>query len=143
MKPKRCRTDLPGAKQLPAPGKMERCPQCNPGMMLIPGVGCQFCKNDEYSDGASPCEKCPVSTSPQIGYTYKWWNSMPPNVTSHCFNFEGKVFQSSFFFEHHFVFVFFSTVFFFSFVFDWFSVLKQSNHNVLIDKSEFQSLLVF
>lgn len=90
MKPKRCRTDLPGAKQLPAPGKMERCPQCNPGMMLIPGVGCQFCKNDEYSDGASPCEKCPVSTSPQIGYTYKWWNSMPPNVTSHCFNFEEK-----------------------------------------------------
>ncbi|XP_052822355.1 endosome/lysosome-associated apoptosis and autophagy regulator family member 2 isoform X2 [Octopus bimaculoides] len=88
MVPMRCRTDLPNATQLPPPSKVEKCPQCNPGMMSVPGSGCKFCASDEYSDGASPCQKCPVSTSPQMGYTYKWWYTMPPNITSHCLNLE-------------------------------------------------------
>ncbi|KAG7267849.1 hypothetical protein CRUP_023865 [Coryphaenoides rupestris] len=32
------------------------------------------------------CAPCPASTEPVLGYEYKWWNVLPPNMKTSCFN---------------------------------------------------------
>ncbi|KAK5902355.1 hypothetical protein CesoFtcFv8_007614 [Champsocephalus esox] len=33
-----------------------------------------------------PCTLCPAGTEPTLGYEYKWWNVLPPNMKTSCFN---------------------------------------------------------
>lgn len=32
------------------------------------------------------CEECPAGTEPVLGYEYKWWNVLPSNMKTSCFN---------------------------------------------------------
>lgn len=32
------------------------------------------------------CQACPAGTEPVLGYEYKWWNVLPANMKSSCFN---------------------------------------------------------
>lgn len=34
----------------------------------------------------SACERCPAGTEATLGYEYKWWNVLPANMKSSCFN---------------------------------------------------------
>lgn len=34
----------------------------------------------------SACTLCPAGTEPTLGYEYKWWNVLPPNMKTSCFN---------------------------------------------------------
>ncbi|KAK7892170.1 hypothetical protein WMY93_024133 [Mugilogobius chulae] len=62
MEPKICLEDVSGAVALPPGGEQT------------------------YSDGMNPCKKCPAGTEPMPGYEFKWWNVLPPNMKSTCFN---------------------------------------------------------
>ncbi|XP_050414359.1 endosome/lysosome-associated apoptosis and autophagy regulator family member 2 isoform X2 [Patella vulgata] len=84
VKPQICNPQDPNSVTIPADGKPEDCPPCNPGMHLVNGSHCEFCSADTHSDGKEECSQCPVSTSPLYSIDYRWWNTMPPNVTSSC-----------------------------------------------------------
>lgn len=32
------------------------------------------------------CKQCPAGTEPTLGYEYKWWNVLPANMKTSCFN---------------------------------------------------------
>lgn len=32
------------------------------------------------------CAQCPAGTEPVLGYEYKWWNVLPSNMKTSCFN---------------------------------------------------------
>lgn len=32
------------------------------------------------------CKDCPAGTEPVLGYEYKWWNVLPTNMKTSCFN---------------------------------------------------------
>lgn len=32
------------------------------------------------------CTECPAGTEPVLGYEYKWWNVLPSNMKTSCFN---------------------------------------------------------
>lgn len=32
------------------------------------------------------CDRCPAGTEPTLGYEYKWWNILPANMKTSCFN---------------------------------------------------------
>lgn len=32
------------------------------------------------------CTVCPAGTEPVLGYEYKWWNVLPSNMKTSCFN---------------------------------------------------------
>lgn len=32
------------------------------------------------------CTACPAGTEPVLGYEYKWWNVLPSNMKTSCFN---------------------------------------------------------
>lgn len=32
------------------------------------------------------CQRCPGGTEPSLGYEYKWWNILPRNMKTSCFN---------------------------------------------------------
>ena len=32
------------------------------------------------------CKQCPAGTEPTLGYEYKWWNILPANMKTSCFN---------------------------------------------------------
>jgi len=32
------------------------------------------------------CKPCPAGTEPILGYEYKWWNVLPANLKTSCFN---------------------------------------------------------
>lgn len=32
------------------------------------------------------CRPCPAGTEPTLGYEYKWWNVLPANMKTSCFN---------------------------------------------------------
>ncbi|TKS73375.1 UPF0577 protein KIAA1324-like -like protein [Collichthys lucidus] len=32
------------------------------------------------------CQQCPAGTEPNLGYEYKWWNILPTNMKTSCFN---------------------------------------------------------
>ena len=35
---------------------------------------------------ALACAECPAGTEPVLGYEYKWWNVLPSNMKTSCFN---------------------------------------------------------
>ncbi|KAM4609945.1 endosome/lysosome-associated apoptosis and autophagy regulator 1 [Polymixia lowei] len=81
IEPKVCNENARGALKLPASGKMQTCPPCNPGFFITNSSACEPCNNGLYSNGTA-CAKCPVGTEPVVGFDYKWWNEMPSNMKS-------------------------------------------------------------
>ncbi|KAI3371380.1 hypothetical protein L3Q82_023980 [Scortum barcoo] len=86
MEPKICLEDVPGAEPLPPSGEREPCPPCNPGFYNNDTATCSPCPPGTYSDGMKPCKQCPAGTEPTLGYEYKWWNILPSNMKTSCFN---------------------------------------------------------
>lgn len=86
MEPQICLENVPGAVSLPPSGDREPCPPCNPGYYSNDTATCSPCPTGTYSDGKKPCEPCPAGTEPTPGYEFKWWNVLPPNMKSSCFN---------------------------------------------------------
>uniref|UniRef100_A0A8C4QAW0 Si:ch211-233h19.2 n=1 Tax=Eptatretus burgeri TaxID=7764 RepID=A0A8C4QAW0_EPTBU len=86
VKPKVCREDLPGAIILPMPTKRLPCPPCNPGFSNMANGTCTPCPPGSVSDGIEDCRQCPAGTEPEPGIEYKWWNVLPDNMASSCFN---------------------------------------------------------
>ena len=54
---------------------------------------CEFCPENWHSDGTGACEECGVSTAPETGIVYKWWNRLPidSNITSSCLSSDGAL----------------------------------------------------
>uniref|UniRef100_A0A8C5PKK2 Endosome-lysosome associated apoptosis and autophagy regulator family member 2 n=1 Tax=Leptobrachium leishanense TaxID=445787 RepID=A0A8C5PKK2_9ANUR len=86
IQPKVCREDLPNAIKLPASGIKEDCPPCNPGFHSNGTYGCSPCPSGTFSDGTQECKSCPSGTEPVLGFEYKWWNILPANMKTSCFN---------------------------------------------------------
>ncbi|CAH2275655.1 UPF0577 KIAA1324-like homolog [Pelobates cultripes] len=86
IEPKICRDDLPNAIKLPASGTKEDCPPCNPGFYSNGTNGCFPCPAGTISDGMQECKPCPAGTEPIVGFEYKWWNILPANMKTSCFN---------------------------------------------------------
>ena len=96
IQPQICREDLQGSVKLPKPDPPMDCPPCNPGQHFVNGSGCQFCPEKHYSDGKKPCQSCPASTSPIYDIDYKWWNTMPSNMSANCISMQGNDILSTF-----------------------------------------------
>ncbi|KAL3061640.1 hypothetical protein OYC64_009734 [Pagothenia borchgrevinki] len=86
IEPQICLEGVTGAESLPPSGKREPCPPCNPGFYNNDTATCSPCPPGTYSDGMKPCTLCPAGTEPTLGYEYKWWNVLPPNMKTSCFN---------------------------------------------------------
>uniref|UniRef100_A0A4W6DDT8 Endosome-lysosome associated apoptosis and autophagy regulator family member 2a n=1 Tax=Lates calcarifer TaxID=8187 RepID=A0A4W6DDT8_LATCA len=86
IEPKICLEGVTGAETLPPSGEREPCPPCNPGFYNNDTATCSPCPPGTYSDGMKPCKQCPASTEPTLGYEYKWWNILPSNMKTSCFN---------------------------------------------------------
>uniref|UniRef100_A0A671VLA6 Endosome-lysosome associated apoptosis and autophagy regulator family member 2a n=1 Tax=Sparus aurata TaxID=8175 RepID=A0A671VLA6_SPAAU len=86
MEPKICLEGVADAEPLPPSGEREPCPPCNPGFYNNDTATCSPCPPGTYSDGMKPCRKCPAGTEPTLGYEYKWWNVLPANMKTSCFN---------------------------------------------------------
>uniref|UniRef100_A0A3Q3WP99 MRH domain-containing protein n=1 Tax=Mola mola TaxID=94237 RepID=A0A3Q3WP99_MOLML len=86
IEPKICLEGVTGAEPLPPSGAREPCPPCNPGFYNNDTATCSPCQPGSYSDGMKPCEQCPAGTEPTLGYEYKWWNVLPANMKTSCFN---------------------------------------------------------
>ncbi|KAM8883660.1 endosome/lysosome-associated apoptosis and autophagy regulator family member 2-like [Synchiropus picturatus] len=86
MEPKICLENVTGAVQLPASGQREDCPPCNPGYFNSKDSSCTPCPPGSHSDGTYACTPCPAGTEPVLGYEYKWWNVLPPHMSTSCFN---------------------------------------------------------
>ncbi|GCC19983.1 hypothetical protein chiPu_0018657 [Chiloscyllium punctatum] len=84
--PKLCREDMKNAVQLPPSGEKKPCPPCNPGFYNNETSVCAPCPTGTFSDGMSPCKQCPAGTEPTLGFEYKWWNTLPVNMKTSCFN---------------------------------------------------------
>uniref|UniRef100_A0A8B9RB39 Si:ch211-233h19.2 n=1 Tax=Astyanax mexicanus TaxID=7994 RepID=A0A8B9RB39_ASTMX len=86
IEPKICLEEVPDAVTLPPSGEREPCPPCNPGFYNNNTATCLPCPQGTYSDGLKECQPCPAGTEPALGYEYKWWNILPANMKSSCFN---------------------------------------------------------
>ncbi|XP_053318278.1 endosome/lysosome-associated apoptosis and autophagy regulator family member 2 isoform X1 [Spea bombifrons] len=86
IEPKICREDVPESIKLPASGKKENCPPCNPGFYSNGTSACSPCALGTYSNGIQECKPCPAGTEPVLGFEYKWWNILPANMKTSCFN---------------------------------------------------------
>ncbi|XP_028306962.1 UPF0577 protein KIAA1324-like [Gouania willdenowi] len=86
IQPKICLEGVAGAQSLPPSGKREPCPPCNPGFFTSDGATCAPCPPGTFSDGTKTCKACPAGTEPILGYEYKWWNVLPANMRTSCFN---------------------------------------------------------
>ncbi|XP_067090426.1 endosome/lysosome-associated apoptosis and autophagy regulator family member 2 [Osmerus mordax] len=86
IKPQICLEGVDGATPLPPSGKREPCPPCNPGFYNNDTATCSPCPPGTYSDGVKACKPCPAGTEPALGYQYKWWNVLPANMKTSCFN---------------------------------------------------------
>ncbi|KAM4619565.1 endosome/lysosome-associated apoptosis and autophagy regulator family member 2-like [Polymixia lowei] len=86
IEPKICLEDAAGAEPLPPSGEREPCPPCNPGFYNNDTATCSPCPPGTYSDGTKACRWCPAGTEPTLGYEYKWWNILPANMKTSCFN---------------------------------------------------------
>uniref|UniRef100_A0A7N8WNT3 UPF0577 protein KIAA1324-like n=1 Tax=Mastacembelus armatus TaxID=205130 RepID=A0A7N8WNT3_9TELE len=91
VEPKICVENVTGAVELPATGQREPCPPCNPGYYNSNDSTCLPCPPGTHSDGTYVCTECPAGTEPVLGYTYKWWNVLPLNMKTSCFNVEHHV----------------------------------------------------
>ncbi|TRY93443.1 hypothetical protein DNTS_005744, partial [Danionella cerebrum] len=86
LEPQICLDSAPGAVMLPPSGQREPCPPCNPGFSNKDNAACSACPPGSYSDGVKACQPCPAGTEPVLGYEYKWWNVLPANMKTSCFN---------------------------------------------------------
>ncbi|XP_039891588.1 endosome/lysosome-associated apoptosis and autophagy regulator family member 2-like isoform X2 [Simochromis diagramma] len=86
VEPKICVENITGAVELPATGQREPCPPCNPGYYNSNDSTCLPCPPGTHSDGTYACAQCPAGTEPVLGYEYKWWNVLPSNMKTSCFN---------------------------------------------------------
>ncbi|XP_060759343.1 UPF0577 protein KIAA1324-like homolog isoform X2 [Neoarius graeffei] len=86
VEPKVCLEDVARAVTLPPSGEKEDCPPCNPGFYMHNSSTCLPCPPGTYSNGTTECQACPAGTEPSLGYEYKWWNVLPNNMKSSCFN---------------------------------------------------------
>lgn len=86
VEPQICVENVTGAVTLPPMGEREACPPCNPGFYNTNDSTCFPCSPGTHSDGTSMCEECPAGTEPVLGYEYKWWNVLPFNMKTSCFN---------------------------------------------------------
>ncbi|XP_029598386.1 UPF0577 protein KIAA1324-like isoform X1 [Salmo trutta] len=86
VEPRICEENVIGAVALPPTGAREACPPCNPGYYNTNDSTCFPCPPGTHSDGTSVCEECPAGTEPVLGYEYKWWNVLPSNMKTSCFN---------------------------------------------------------
>ncbi|CAJ0944245.1 unnamed protein product [Ranitomeya imitator] len=86
IEPKICREDLSNAMMLPASGNKEDCPPCNPGFYSNGTSACSPCPFGTFSDGIQECKPCAAGTEPILGFEYKWWNILPANMKTSCFN---------------------------------------------------------
>ncbi|CAG04166.1 unnamed protein product, partial [Tetraodon nigroviridis] len=86
VEPKICLENTSGAAALPPLGPREPCPPCNPGYRSGNDSACLPCPPGTHSDGTGECTACPAGSEPVLGYEYKWWNVLPPNMKSSCFN---------------------------------------------------------
>uniref|UniRef100_A0A673BBS9 Si:dkey-153k10.9 n=1 Tax=Sphaeramia orbicularis TaxID=375764 RepID=A0A673BBS9_9TELE len=86
VEPKICLENVTGAVELPATGQREPCPPCNPGYYNSNDSTCSPCPPGTHSDGTYVCRDCPAGTEPVLGYEYKWWNVLPSNMKTYCFN---------------------------------------------------------
>ncbi|XP_061438291.1 endosome/lysosome-associated apoptosis and autophagy regulator family member 2 isoform X2 [Rhineura floridana] len=86
VEPKICREDLPEAVKLPPSGERKECPPCNPGFYNNGSSFCAPCPPGMFSDGTRDCKACPAGTEPALGLEYKWWNVLPFNMRTSCFN---------------------------------------------------------
>ncbi|XP_035257144.1 endosome/lysosome-associated apoptosis and autophagy regulator family member 2-like [Anguilla anguilla] len=86
IEPKICVENVTGAVTLPPSGRREPCPPCNPGFYNNDTATCTPCPPGTYSNGVKACQKCPAGTEPALGYEYKWWNVLPANMKTSCFN---------------------------------------------------------
>ncbi|XP_035520234.1 endosome/lysosome-associated apoptosis and autophagy regulator family member 2 [Morone saxatilis] len=86
LEPKICLENVTGAESLPPSGERKACPPCNPGFYNNDTATCSPCPQGTYSDGMKPCKQCPAGTEPGLGYEFKWWNILPSNMKTSCFN---------------------------------------------------------
>ncbi|XP_007954820.2 endosome/lysosome-associated apoptosis and autophagy regulator family member 2 [Orycteropus afer afer] len=86
IEPKICREDLIDAIRLPPSGEKRDCPPCNPGFFNNGSSSCHPCPPGMFSDGTKECRLCPAGTEPALGFEYKWWNVLPGNMKTSCFN---------------------------------------------------------
>eukprot|EP00066_Takifugu_rubripes_P007346 XP_003972802.2 PREDICTED: UPF0577 protein KIAA1324-like [Takifugu rubripes] len=86
VEPKICVENTTGAVALPPMGQREPCPPCNPGYHNSNDSTCFPCPPGTHSDGTNECTACPAGTEPVLGYEYKWWNVLPSNMKTSCFN---------------------------------------------------------
>ncbi|CAO2617324.1 Endosome/lysosome-associated apoptosis and autophagy regulator family member 2 [Lemmus lemmus] len=86
IEPKICREDLTDAIRLPPSGEKKDCPPCNPGFFNNGSSSCHPCPSGTFSDGTKECKPCPAGTEPALGFEYKWWNVLPANMKTSCFN---------------------------------------------------------
>ncbi|KAL0968318.1 hypothetical protein UPYG_G00265270 [Umbra pygmaea] len=86
VEPHICLVDVAGAETLPPSGDHEPCPPCNPGFYNNDTATCSPCPPGTFSDGVKECESCPAGTEPIVGYQFKWWNVLPSNMKTSCFN---------------------------------------------------------
>ncbi|XP_055030488.2 endosome/lysosome-associated apoptosis and autophagy regulator family member 2 [Misgurnus anguillicaudatus] len=86
IEPQICLEKARGAVKLPSTGQVEPCPPCNPGFYNNDTATCSPCQPGTYSDGVKACQPCPSGTEPVLGYEYKWWNILPANMKTSCFN---------------------------------------------------------
>uniref|UniRef100_A0A4W2E0M5 Endosome-lysosome associated apoptosis and autophagy regulator family member 2 n=1 Tax=Bos indicus x Bos taurus TaxID=30522 RepID=A0A4W2E0M5_BOBOX len=86
IEPKICREDLTDAIRLPPSGEKKDCPPCNPGFYNNGSSSCHPCPPGTFSDGTKECRSCPAGTEPALGFEYKWWNVLPGNMKTSCFN---------------------------------------------------------
>ncbi|KAJ3596161.1 hypothetical protein NHX12_002570 [Muraenolepis orangiensis] len=86
IEPKICLEGASGAVPLPPSGEHKPCPPCNPGFFNNDTAVCSPCPPGTYSDGTKVCKQCPAGTEPILGYEYKWWNVLPANIKTSCFN---------------------------------------------------------
>uniref|UniRef100_A0A672J1D1 Si:dkey-153k10.9 n=1 Tax=Salarias fasciatus TaxID=181472 RepID=A0A672J1D1_SALFA len=93
VEPKICVENMTGAVELPATGRREPCPPCNPGYYNSNDSTCLPCPPGTHSDGTTACVECPAGTEPVLGYEYKWWNVLPPNMKTSCFNVGNSKFK--------------------------------------------------
>ncbi|XP_072769988.1 endosome/lysosome-associated apoptosis and autophagy regulator family member 2-like [Nerophis lumbriciformis] len=86
IEPKVCLENVTGAITLPPGGQRKPCPPCNPGFYNNETAICSPCPPGTFSDGMKACQRCPAGTEPTLGYEYKWWNVLPANMKTSCFN---------------------------------------------------------
>ncbi|XP_077354841.1 endosome/lysosome-associated apoptosis and autophagy regulator family member 2-like [Festucalex cinctus] len=86
VEPKICDENASGALALPASEARKPCPPCNPGFHNSNDSTCSPCPPGTRSDGMHACTPCPSGTEPVLGYEYRWWNVLPANMKTSCFN---------------------------------------------------------